>query len=183
MKIRTNYELMSEIILAKKGMSLQHYAKNVVKYSALGMVMVLPIIAIDGLTKAELLEQVAYFSKAYPPVYGVTEILLSPFVKRVAIKNLRELANQLGSIYIDTTAEMLMDSRRYKTEYKLNCEKFPPKLEEHTYIMVPVNNEWGNNERSLHQEHIIGTSDYDFSYGEPEEKKVYSYRRQRVINK
>ena len=183
MKIRTNYDLMYEIALAKKGMSLQHYAKTVAKYSSFGIAFVIPILATDGLTKEELLEQLIFFSKVYPTVYAATEVLLSPFEKRIAYRKLNELSGQLGNIFIDTTPEMLMDSRRYKTEFKLNFEKFPPKLEEHKYIMVPVHSNWDNNERSLHQEHIIGTRDYDYSYGEPEKQKQYSYQLKRVINK
>ena len=183
MKIRTNYDLMYQIALAKKGMSLQHYAKNVVKYSSFGIAFVIPILATDGLTKEELIEQLIFFSKAYPTVYAATEVLLSPFEKRIAYRKLNELSGQLGNIYINTTSEMLMEARRYKTEFKLNFEKFPPKLEEHKYIMVPVNNDWGNNERSLHQEHVVGTRKYALSYGEPEEQKVYSYQMKRVINK
>ena len=183
MKIRTNYDLMYEIALAKKGMSLQHYAKTVAKYSSFGIAFVIPILATDGLTKEELLEQLIFFSKVYPTVYAATEVLLSPFEKRIAYRKLNELSGQLGNIFIDTTPEMLLEARRYKTEFKLNFEKFPPKLEEHKYIMVPVNNDWGNNERSLHQEHIIGTRDYDYSYGEPEKQKQYSYQLKRVINK
>lgn len=46
--------------------------------------------------------------------------------------------------------------------------------------MVPVHNDWGNNERSLVQEHVVGTRDYVLSYGEPEKNKVYSYGRRRA---
>ena len=49
--------------------------------------------------------------------------------------------------------------------------------------MVPVHSNWDNNERSLHQEHVIGTRYYDYSYGEPEKQKQYSYQMKRVINK
>ena len=65
MKIRTNYDLMYEIALAKKGMSLQHYAKTVVKYSSFGIAFVIPILATDGLTKEELIEQLIFFSKEF----------------------------------------------------------------------------------------------------------------------
>lgn len=181
MKIRTNFDLMQKIVLAKKGMSLQHYAKNLAKYSTLGIAVGLPVMVLDG--PAEAMEYLTYLLKTYPAVYAATEVLLSPFEKRVAYNKLQDLSNQLGNIFIDTTPEMLMDSRKYKTEFKLNCEKFPPQLEEHKYIMVPVNNDWGNNERSLHQEHIIGTFDYDYSYGEPEKQKQYTYQMKRVINK
>ena len=65
MKIRTNFDLMYEIALSKKGMSLQHYAENVAKYSSFGIAFVIPILATDGLTKEELLEQLIFFSKVY----------------------------------------------------------------------------------------------------------------------
>ena len=48
--------------------------------------------------------------------------------------------------------------------------------------MVPVHNDWGNNERAVMQEYVIGSSSYAISYGEPEKKKVYSYKTKRLIN-
>ena len=48
---------------------------------------------------------------------------------------------------------------------------------------MPVHNDWDNNERSLVQEHIIGTKEYFLSHGEPKSDKVYSYHTRRVINK
>ena len=62
-----------------------------------------------------------------------------------------------------------------------SVESFPPKIVQEKYMMVPVNNDWGNNERSVKQEHVIGTRDYALSYGEPEKKKSYSYARRRAI--
>lgn len=183
MKIRTNYDLMEEISLAKRGISLKRYRNNVLKYTAFGMTLMAPILSIDGLTKAEVLEELDYFLKIYTIMYGGTEIIFSLFEKRIAHDKLQSLANQLGNIYVDTNAEMLMDAKRYKTEYKLDFEQSPPALVQHKYIMVPVHNDWGNNERSLHQEHVIGTKDYDYSYGEPEKEKQYTYQMKRVINK
>lgn len=51
------------------------------------------------------------------------------------------------------------------------------------HVQYDLHNDWGNNERILHQEHVIGTKAYDLSYGEPEKEKVYSYQIKRVINK
>ena len=90
---------------------------------------------------------------------------------------------KLKDILIETDPTLLQDSYPYKTEYKVDFSSFPPHLEQTKYIMVPVHNDWGNNERSLMQEHIIGSRNYALSYGEPEEQKVYSLVPKRVIQK
>ena len=183
MKIRTNYDLIEEATMAKRGFSLKRYGKEVTRATILCTAVVTPFLAGDGITSLEVAEIILHSFKTYSILYGTADVLLSGLEKTAAIQDLTALANRLGNIYVDTNAHMLTEVRAYKTEYKLNCEKFPPKLEEHKYIMVPVNNDWGNNERSLHQEHIVGTKNYDLSYGEPEKEKVYAYQMKRVINK
>lgn len=183
MKIRMNYELMEQISFAKSGISLKRCGTQIMHKTTFVTAIVTPILAIDGLTLNEIYEEYMLLLTLYSVVFSSAEIISSPFGKRNGKRNLQKIANKLKDIYINTTPEMLMDAKRYKTEFKLNCENFPPKLEEHKYIMVPVNNDWGNNERSLHQEHVIGTRDYDYSYGEPEKQKQYLYQMKRVINK
>ena len=183
MKIRTNYDLMYEIALAKKGFTLKSCSQKVLVSTAINMCIYTPYIVIDGTSPAEILEFFNWILVVSTATNGATEMYFSHHTKSRAFNELRALVTQLGNIFIDTTPEMLLEARRYKTEFKLNFEKFPPKLEEHKYIMVPVNNDWGNNERSLHQEHVIGTRDYDYSYGEPKKEKQYSYQMKRVINK
>ena len=183
MKIKTRFDLLEETAMAKRGFSLKRYGKEVVRATTLCTAVLTPFLATDGITSLEVVGTILHSLRTYSILYGTTDVLLSGLEKVCAIEDLNLLANQLGNIYVDTNANMLMEAKGYKTEYKLNCEKFPPKLEEHKYIMVPVNNDWGNNERSLHQEHIVGTRKYALSYGEPEEQKVYSYQMKRVINK
>lgn len=183
MKIRTRYDLIEQAVLANKGFSLKKYGKEVLSATTICTAVVTPFIASDGISSLEVLHTSLHALRTYAILYGVTDLALSGLEKSTATENLQSLANQLGNIYVDTNAHMLMEAKSYKTEYKLDCDSFPPKLRQNKYIMVPVNNDWGNNERSLLQEHIVGTRDYVLSYGEPEKEKVYSYRRQRVINK
>ena len=181
MKIRMNYELMEQISLAKRGISLRRCGTQIIHKTTLVTALVTPILATDGLTLNEIYEEYKLLLALYSVVFGSAEIISSPFGKRNGKRNLQIIANKLKDIYIDTNIELLTEAKSYHTEYKLNYETFPPKLEEHKYIMVAVNNDWGNNERSLHQEHIIGTRYYDYSYGEPDKEKVYSYARKRAI--
>ena len=179
MKITTKFDLIEEAAMAKRGFSLKRYGKEVIRATTLCTAVVTPFVGAN----AEVTEIMLQALKTYLILYGTSDILLSGIEKTCAFENLSMLANQLGNIYVDTNANMLIEVKSYHTEYKLNCEKFPPKLEEHKYIMVPVHSNWDNNERSLHQEHVIGTRYYDYSYGEPEKQKQYSYQMKRVINK
>lgn len=183
MKIRINHDLMEQISLAKRGISLKRWGTQTIKTTTFVTALATPMLALDGLTLTEVYEEYVLLLKLYSAVYGSAEMFSSPFCKRNAKRQLQKIANQLGDIYVDTNADMLTQAKAYKTEYELECENFPPKVIQHKYIMVPVNNDWGNNERSLHQEHVIGTRDYDLSYGEPEKEKVYSYQIKRIINK
>ena len=181
MKIRTNFDLIEKTILAKRGFSMKEYTKDVIESIIIANTVCSPIFVLGG-APTRILAQL--FCGSIPisiTINGASNLLVMNIKKEYSKTTLVNFANQLGDIYFDTDAEMLMNANLYKREYKISRESFPPKIVEHKYIMVPVNNDWGNNERSLHQEHIIGTRYYDYSYGEPEKEKVYSYARKRAI--
>ena len=183
MKIRTNFDLIEESILAKKGFSLKKITKDSTQ-SIISSALTCSSFFIIGGVPIRTAEEIFYKSIPFcVAIDAILNVILINDKKANARERLINLSRQLGDIYFDTDADMLTDARKYKTEFKLKFETFPPKLEEHKYIMVPVHNDWGNNERSLHQEHVIGTRDYDYSYGEPEKQKQYSYQMKRVINK
>lgn len=183
MKIRTNYDLIEEATMANKGFSVKRYAKTVLKASAIGTAIFLPLQTIDGITLAETVQTVVKSLEIYAGLYGMYSVFSRGIEQASAIDNLNFLSLKLDNIYVDTNANMLAEAKPYKTEYKLNFSSFPPQLEEKKYIMVPVFSNWDNNERSLLQEHVVGSRKYDLSYGEPEKEKQYSYQMQRVINK
>lgn len=124
---------------------------------------------------------------AFPIVYGagyfgINDWASAKFNKVRSEQELSDLAKRLCDMCIETDSELFKSSYPYKTEYRLNFDSFPPQFEQRKYIMVPVHNDWGNNERSLVQEHNIGTRVYTLSYGEPEKNKVYSYTKSRFFN-
>lgn len=181
MKIIINYELMDKVQEAKTGFSLKKYKQKLGFYLGVVGMARFAAVTIGGMPVEDAIE-----GMIFPIIYGSSCFALhdwvgSKFTKVASEKQLRELSQKLRDIFVETDSELLKESYTYQTEYKLNSEKFPPKLEEHKYIMVPVHNDWGNNERSLHQEHIVGTRDYILSYGEPEKEKVYSYATKRAI--
>lgn len=112
------------------------------------------------------------------------ELLFRNSTKQIAIQNLKDLSYQLKNIFVDTDYEKLQETQLYKTEYDVRFEdSIFPEIMQKKYMMVPINNDWGNNERSLMQEHIIGSREYALSYGEPEKEKVLSLTPKRVIQK
>ena len=181
MKIIINYELKDKIQEAKTGFSLKKYKHKLGFYLGIVGLARFSAVAIGGMPIEEALEGMIFPTIYGSSYFGLHDWVDSKFKKERSEQELRELSQRLRDIFVETDSELLKDSYAYHTEYKLNSEKFPPKLEEHKYIMVPVHNDWGNNERSLHQEHFIGTRDYALSYGEPEKEKVYSYATKKVI--
>lgn len=181
MKIRTNYDLIEEATLANKGFSIKRYAKTVLKATAIGVTIILPLQTIDGITISETVQTVGKSLEVYAGLYGMYSVFSKGLEQASAIDNLSCLSTRLNNIYIDTNAHMLMEAKPYKTKYKLNFSSFPPQLEEKKYITIPVFSNWDNNERSIVQEHVIRSRIYDLSYGEPEEKKVYTYAMKKAI--
>ena len=169
MKIIINYELMDKVQEAKTGFSLKKYKQKLCFYLGVVGLARFSAVAIGGMPIEEALKGMIFPTIYGSSYFGISDWSMSKYRKESAEQELRNLSH------------ILKDSYAYHTEYKLNSEKFPPKLEEHKYIMVPVHNDWGNNERSLHQEHFVGTREYALSYGEPEKEKVYSYARKRAF--
>ena len=174
MKIIINYELMDKIQEAKTGFSLKKYKHKLGFYLGIVGLARFSAVAIGGMPIEEALEGMIFPTIYGSSYFGLHDWVDSKFKKERSEQELRELSQRLRDIFVETDSELLKESFAYKTEYKINSEKFPPKLEEHKYLMIPVNNAWGNSEISLHQEHVKGTKDYDLSYGEPEKQKVYS---------
>ena len=183
MKIIINYELMDKVQEAKTGFSLKKYKQKLGFYLGVVGLARFSAVAIGGMPIEEALKGMIFPTIYGSSYFGISDWSMSKYRKESAEQELRNLSQRLKDTFIETDSELLKNSYAYHTEYKLNSENFPPKIEEHKYIMVPVHNDWGNNERSLHQEHFVGTREYALSYGEPEKQKQYSYQMKRVINK
>ena len=101
--------------------------------------------------------------------YGI-ELALSKNNKEEAESDLIWLLSHLDHINFLTTYDQLLESKKYKTEYKLleKSENGLRKLQQNKYILIPT----GNDEKvSILQEHVVGSNEYSLSLEEP--KKVY----------
>lgn len=183
MKLVINYDLLEKIFEAKHGISLAELKLELKIYTTI----TIPFSILEYSETGNLPSTIIYSTIAITNGLLAGRIIEMSFLdmyKSRAKKHLSELANELNHYCIETNEELIKKAKKYKTEYGLDTESFPPKLMQKKYIMVPVHNNWGNNERSLVQEHIIGSKEYALSYGEPEEKKkVYSLKPARKFTK
>ena len=172
MKIVVNYDLVDKAMEAKKGFSLHKHSKAVGSC----MAFVSPLLVVDatvgGKTPAEIAAKVGFLFLYYCGFFWLSQKSRSGLTMERAEAALNSLSYKLKDIYVDTNAELLKDTTSYKTEYSVKFDSILPKVEQRKYLTVPVNSDWGNNTRSMVQEHVIGTKEYALSHGEPKEQKV-----------
>lgn len=184
MKLVINYDLLKKIFEAKHGIDL----KFLDIWFGIDTAVIITLIPLNSsFQKGDMKETIA--TLIITTANGFSTLIAfqaaaSNLNKKFAQMDLNYLTRELNHYCIETDGELIKKAKKYKTEYSLDTESFPPKVMQKKYIMVPVHNDWGNNERSLVQEHIIGTNEYALSYGKPEEKKkVYSLKPARKFNK
>ena len=92
--------------------------------------------------------------------------------KEKAIRDLKLLSRLLSCINVNTSFELLQESKEYEKKHtvKLSENKVPYILQE-KYIMVPTYNDSDIKDVSVLQQHVIGTNKYALSIGSP--TKVY----------
>jgi len=172
MKLKINYDLMTKVVEANNGFSLKRAAKKVMLYtyisSALGMIDNIVLQKPIEEYVVEVISYVAWHS-VFTTLFGMG---ISKLVKIISLDDLRRLSAELKNLNVNTSQEQLLQSYKYKTEYKLNTDEgIIPKVEQKKYIMVPVYENGEEKEVSLLQEHTIGSNEYVLSIGTP--KKVY----------
>ena len=182
MKIMINYDLIDKAREAKTGFSLHKYTRVVGFTNGIAIPAML-LGAYIGNTEASYVIQSMLRLFGYSLFYNaVHAVCFSVFRKQDACLDLEKLSSELNRFCVETDAELLKSAYKYHVEYGVDFSSFPPKVEQKKYIMVPVHNDWGNNERSVLQKHAIGSLSYALSYGEPEKKKTYSYKTRRLLN-
>ncbi|MBQ2909424.1 MAG: hypothetical protein IJE53_01295 [Bacilli bacterium] len=183
MKIAVNFDLMDKAMEAKKGFSLKKHSKAV----GMCMTLVSPMLVADATlghkTPLEMVARTGGIFLYYCLYFWFSQKARAGLTKDRAENDLRQLSYKLNDIFVNTNAELLQDTECYKTEYSVKFEKVLPKVEQRKYLNVPVNNDWGNNSRSLVQEHIVGSKEYALSHGEPKEQKVYSLGAKKMVQK
>ncbi len=179
MKIKINYDLIDKISEAKQGYSLKRCVKRTGAMLGIsGSVSTFDCLVSGGDVR---LLPIAYLihlgiHSSYTAMYTYA---FKDYFQRFAEAKLDALIPQLHSIHVRCDMDSLLESYKYDSEYKLVMSSGIPSLEQRKYIKVPVHDSYfGDKEMSIMQEHIVGTGEYELSLGEPEEKKVYSLRRQ-----
>lgn len=171
MKLSINYDLMEEIEQANKGYSLSREFRRSAIVSTIGNSLL-------TLACNRPLQETALLILLQTPLTAAYDIVLfhSNFTgknihQKRSLYELKLLCASLNNIGIDTSTDLLLQSKPYHTSYKLNHEKgkIPYVLEE-KYIMIPT--VYGDDEQdvSLLQEHKIGSSHYSLSKGSPAKK-------------
>lgn len=170
MKIRVNYDLMDKIREEKIGYSLIRTRRDIFKFGI--MFFPLDLLIANGDFNS-LIIQIIFRTGANAIVFPMNEKYSIKIGKDDAVMQLKQLASTLRSHYINTDYELLQQSYKYETNYRfiLDDDKIP-RIKEEKYIMVPVVDRDGKKEVSLVQEHLIGSKDYELSYGSPSKSKV-----------
>lgn len=96
--------------------------------------------------------------------------LVEETIKEKSYMDLQKLANSLYKLEVNTTAELLQDSKMLESHLKFKYIDSKPAIIENTYIKVPLSNGY---EETLLQEHRFGSKDYEISVEEPVKKKKF----------
>lgn len=172
MKIKVNYDLIEKIRESKTGVSLKRSSKRLLLTTSLVTALNVPAILMDENPMNELrycLTIAISVGLFYRIVYD--GFLFKDLYKNKSLSELKNLAQLLRGNFINTDYELLQKAYQYETNYSFTLDGNKiPRLKQEKYIMVPVTDRDGEKEVSLVQEHLIGTSEYELSYGSP--KKV-----------
>lgn len=167
MKILLNYDLIDKIKVVKTGIRLKKIPKSLV----INMSVYTPYTLITNANKPEEnIPDLILGLGIYAVLNYAREVVLAQQNKDAAETDLKWLLSHLDHINSSTTYDQLLESKKYKTEYKLleKNDEGIRKIQQNKYILIPTSND---EEVSILQEHIVGTDKYALSIGEP--KKVY----------
>jgi len=179
MKIVINYDLLDKIRESKTGFSFNKIKNKTLFFSAINMAIETPRNITENANLENYILDLVIFLFIHFNVQIAPHCFTTEISKKIAKQYLTILSDQLQDMFVKTDAVLLQDAHRYKTKYELDYENSKlPNILEKKYIMIPVHNDWDCNERSLVQEHIIGSNEYILSYGEPEKKVLKLGQRQ-----
>ncbi|MBQ2946774.1 MAG: hypothetical protein IJE04_02870 [Bacilli bacterium] len=176
MKLMINYDLIDKIREAKTGFSLQRTVKPILirGWVATTFIMIINSFWVppEKMLKA-LFEAMSISLNIQLLVYIPADLILSKYIRNSSKKSLTDLAMQLRQLNANTDKDLILNSYKYKTEYKLLKNDDSTDLVQKKYIMVPVIENGKENEVSILQEHILGSKIYSLSIGEPTKQKVF----------
>ena len=182
MKIKVNYDLIDKIKQSQKGITLSKTASKNFKY---GIYMFSIYTILDSilysildlmlsenkdsnvLLAASIGASVFYLLKSLAD--EMMNKCLKEKQKQDALIDLIFLTRKLKKINIDTSPELLIDSKIQSVEYKINLnEEKIPNLLQNKYILIPTYNDGEIKEKYVLQEHVIGSKEYTLSSGYPQ---------------
>lgn len=170
MKIKVNYDLFEKMALGRRGYTLKMCVLPSVFYDCI-------FTTVNYLAGDSPEELLTYFI-SYFAVSTTLNVVLCKTIWGTDEKkefHLSRLQKDLRTINVSTSRENLLNSYKYKTEYKIGTYKsFAPQIIQKKYIMVPLSEE---DEESILQEHIIGTNEYELSKDEPKKEYKLSFKR------
>ncbi len=181
MKIKINYDLIDKIKESQNGVTLFKTASRNFKY---GIFMFSAYILLDlmlskddnnVLLAASIGASICYLSKTL--IDNIMNACIKDKQKLKALTDLISLTIKLKKINIDTSLELLIDSKVQKVDYsiKLNSKKIPSILQ-NKYILIPTYNDGEIKEKYVLQEHVIGSKEYTLSSsGHPQKVLKFAY--------
>ena len=176
MKIMINYDLLDKIRESKTGISLHRSSKVVLITSGIAtiitMIILATLIPLKEVSK-HLIQIIVQSLLQQTLIRTSFDLLVSKAYKIISKDQLRQLSSQLKDININTDKDLILDSYKYKTEYKWAKSDNDIDLIQKKYIMVPVIENGEEKEVSILQEHAIGSKTYSLSIGEPTKQKVF----------
>lgn len=166
MKILLNYDLIDKIKVAQTGIKFKEISKSV----ATNMILYTPLTFLFNQitnTPEDNLPDLLFGIGIYTALNSAKELALFKNNMKEAESDLIRLVSCLDQINVSTTYDQLLESQKYKTEYKLleKNDEAIRKLQQNKYILIPTKND---EEVSILQEHVIGTKDYSLSIGAPQ---------------
>ena len=176
MKIIINYDLLDKIREAKIGISLHRTTKAILILSGLctGICSILVAFTCSPEELPKEIFKITIKSVVSQSFYRlITELLTFIPYKIISKEQLRQLSSQLKDIKVNTDKDLILDSYKYKTEYKWIKSEKDIDLVQKKYIMIPVIENGEEKEVSILQEHAIGSKTHSLSIGEPTKQKVF----------
>ena len=133
--------MLDKIREAKTGISLHRISKPVLIISSAATsvfsILIAFVVPIEELGKEVLKFAFGTLVNEYA-IRIVFDLLFSKVYKIISKEQLRELSYQLKNIKVNTNTDLILDSYKYKTEYKWVKNENDTDLIQKKYIMVPV---------------------------------------------
>ncbi len=180
MKLVINYDLINEIKNAQEPYGLMKIVRsNKREWICYGIPLILcysaPAIIDDAFIPVAV--SMTAFYLALPLICDYLAYKYEgDFHKEEAKNNLLKLISALREQDINTDYELLLDSRLYQRNYKLNIKDKAIEILESKYILIPTYNYMMEvRDTSILQEHIVGSDTYVLSLGTPVKKLKLAY--------